>query len=76
MKALWDDSTWEKLLNEPAIKEKVYKIDERSIVNKRDIDVLQRLIITLVEDGILTREQVIEAKKKADEAIKKEHPDF
>ena len=59
MKALWDDSTWEKLLNEPAIKEKVYKIDERSIVNKRDIDVLQRLIITLVEDGILTREQVI-----------------
>lgn len=84
MKTLWDglddDSTWEKLLSDESDKEKIKKkiceMNEQLVVNKRDIDVLQRLIITLVENEIITREQVIKAKKKANEFIRKDHPDF
>ena len=46
------------------------------LVNKRDIMVLQFVIVRLVEKGILDAEEVIRMKKDANKQIRESHPDI
>ncbi len=45
------------------------------LVNKRDIMVLQFVVVRLVEKGILDAEEVIRMKKEANKEIRNSHPD-
>ena len=46
------------------------------LVNKRDIMVLQLVIVRLVEKGILDAEDVMRMKKDANQQIRESHPDI
>ena len=46
------------------------------LVNKRDIMVLQFVIVRLVEKGILDAEEVVRMKKDANQQIRESHPDI
>ena len=45
------------------------------LVNKRDIIVLQFVVVRLVEKGILDAEEVMRMKKDANKEIRESHPD-
>ena len=46
------------------------------LVNKRDIMVLQFVVVRLVEKGILDAEEVMRMKRDANEQIRESHPDI
>lgn len=46
------------------------------LVNKRDIMVLQFVVVQLVEKGILDAEEVMRMKKNANKEIRESHPDI
>ena len=56
--------------------EKVDRAYEQTVYNRRDILLIHRLIVKLVEEGVVSKKCIIGMKEQVTEDMKEEYPDM